>query len=73
MSKHELTMVHEDICVDLTLVTAVVKTEDTRLENGALKKYHNVFICLENNPTPIIYSSEKKEDIDEIYKKVLQI
>lgn len=73
MGKHNLTMVHEDVCVDLDLVTAVFKNEDTRFENDELKKYHNIFICLEDNPNPIIYSSKKKEEIDAIYKKVIQI
>lgn len=71
--KHNLTMVHQDICLDLNLVTAVVKNEEVKIDNGNIKKIHTIIICLENSQIPIIYSSEKKEEIDEIYKKTIQI
>lgn len=58
--------IHKDISIEMDSIVAVVKNSDERLEGKGMKVYHNALIFLENNSTPIVYSSEDEKEIDQI-------
>ena len=58
--------IHKNISIEINSIVGVVKNSDERLEGKGMKTYHNVLIFLENNSTPIVYSSEDEKEIDQI-------
>lgn len=70
MEFKKLTQINEDISIVIEDVVGVVRTNEERLEDTGKKKYYVVWIYLSGNPSPIVYTSQKKEDVDLVYEAI---
>ena len=72
MAIKKLTQVNEDISIVIEDIVGVVRTTEERLEDTGKKKYYVIWLYLNGNPAPIVYTSVKKEDVDLVYELVHQ-